>query len=230
MRVAAIVIAASFVLAGCSASTTSDSGLPTSIAPSPSPAANILDNAIESTVSRGTALISISIDSTDSTDSQVSGSGSTSLANNRGEINWLDQSTNESWTDLINSDGTYTLVEQSWFLAPAGTQTPTSGNISPLSQIGGMVKTGENSLEGSVALTIDSGMNFSDEELTELGKSCDMTLDVEVGLNADGLISSIVKLFVCEGNEKVSVSELSDFGSPINLSTPEDAFEVDPNQ
>ncbi len=57
-----------------------------------------------------------------------------------------------------------------------------------------------------------------------------MTLDVEVGLNADGLISSIVKLFVCEGNEKVSVTELSDFGSPINLSTPEDAFEVDPNQ
>ncbi len=227
MRVAAIVIAASFVLAGCSASTTSDSGLPTSIAPSPSPAANILDNAIESTVSRGTALISISIDSTDS---QVSGSGSTSLANNRGEINWLDQSTNESWTDLINSDGTYTLVEQSWFLAPTGTQTPTSGNISPLSQIGSMVETGENSLEGSVALTIDSGMNFSDEELTELGKSCDMTLDVEVGLNADGLISSIVKSFVCEGNEKVSVSELSDFGSPINLSTPEDAFEVDPNQ
>ncbi len=227
MRVAAIVIAASFVLAGCSASTTSDSGLPTSIAPSPSPAANILDNAIESTVSRGTALISISIESTDF---QVSGSGSTSLANNRGEINWLDQSTNESWTDLINSDGTYTLVEQSWFLAPTGTQTPTSGNISPLSQIGSMVKTGENSLEGSVALTIDSGMNFSDEELTELGKSCDMTLDVEVGLNADGLISSIVKSFVCEGNEKVSVSELSDFGSPTNLSTPEDAFEVDPNQ
>ncbi len=227
MRVAAIVIAASFVLAGCSASTTSDSGLPTSIAPSPSPAANILDNAIESTVSRGTALISISIDSTDP---QVSGSGSTSLANNRGEINWLDQSTNESWTDLINSDGTYTLVEQSWFLAPTGTQTPTSGNISPLSQIGSMVETGENSLEGSVALTIDSGMNFSDEELTELGKSCDMALDVEVGLNADGLISSIVKSFVCEGNEKVSVTELSDFGSPINLSTPEDAFEVDPNQ
>ncbi len=227
MRVATIVIAASFALAGCSASTTSDAGLPTSIAPSPSPAANILDNAIESTVSRGTALISISIDSTDS---QVSGSGSTSLANNRGEINWRDPSTNESWTDLINSDGTYTLVEQSWFLAPAGTQTPTSGNISPLSQIWSMVKTGENSLEGSVALTIDSGMNFSDEELTELGKSCDMTLDVEVGLNADGLISSIVKLFVCEGNEKVSVSELSDFGSPINLSTPEDAFEVDPNQ
>ncbi len=227
MRVAAIVLAASFVLAGCSSSAPSDPNSPTAAAPSSSPSANILDNAIESTVSHGTAVLTISIDSTDS---QVIGSGSTSLANSRGEINWINQGTSESWTDLMNSEGTYTLIDQSWFLAPVGTQTPTSGNISPLSQIGSLVSNNDDPLAGTVALTIESGLNFSDEELTGLAKTCDMTLDVEVALDSAGLIRSIDKSFNCVGNERASLTEFSEFGSPINLSTPEDVFEIDPNQ
>ena len=204
----------------------------TASAPSASPSANTLDSAVEATVARGTAVLNISLDSTDS---QVNGSGVTSLANNRGELAWVNQGTNESWTDLLDSDGTYTLIDGSWFLAPVGTKTPTSGNISPLSQIGGLTlgnltSSRDNPLTGTVALTIDSGMNFSDEELTELAKTCDMKLEVAVALDSTGLINSIDKSFNCVGNKRASVTQLSEFGSPMNLSTPENAFEVDPNQ
>ena len=227
MRAVVIVTAATFALAGCSTATSSDPVLPTSVAPSSSPSANIVDSAIESTVARGTARISISIDSQDG---QVTGSGSTALANGRGEINWDNQGSGESWIDLLNSDGTYTFVDNSWFVAPVGTNTPTSGNISPLSQIGSLLSEGENPLKGSIALTIESGMGFSDEEISRLAKICQMELAVEVGLDPNGVINYIEKSFDCTGNEKVSISELSDFGSPINLSTPEDAFSIDPNQ
>jgi hypothetical protein len=73
-------------------------------------------------------------------------------------------------------------------------------------------------------------MNFSVEELIELAKVCDMNLDVGIALDSTGLINSIIKSFNCVGNERVSVTQFSDFGSPIELSTPENAFEVDPNQ
>ena len=227
MRPTAIILAASFTLVGCSVTTSPDARLPTSIAPSLSPSVNIFHDAIESTAARGTARINISIDSQDV---QVTGSGSIGLANGRGEIGWLNQGSGESWSDLLNSDGTYTFVDNSWFLAPLGTNTPTSGNISPLSQFGGLIPERENPLMGSIALTIESGMNFSDEELSNLAKICEMELTLEVRLNPDGLINYIEKSFDCVGNEKVSVSELSDFGSQINFSTPEDAFSVDPNQ
>jgi hypothetical protein len=222
-----VVTVASIALAGCSAGTESDSNTPTPVAPSSSPSANILDSSIETTLSRGTAVLRIAIDSMDS---QVTGTGSASLGNNRGEITWVDQGSNESWTDLIDSKGTYTLVEGSWFLAPAGTQTPTSGNISPLSQLGSLTAQNDDALTGTLPLTIDSGMNFSDEELVELSKICDMNLEVEVILDSNGLIQSINKSFNCPGNERLSVTELSDLSSPIELSTPENVFEVDPNQ
>jgi hypothetical protein len=221
------VIAASLVLVGCSTNTPTDSNTPTPVAPSSSPSANILDSSIEATLSRGTAVLRISIDSMDS---QIAGTGSTSLGNNRGEIAWVDQGSNESWTDLIDTDGTYTLVDGSWFLAPVGTQTPTSGNISPLSQLGSLTSQSDDPLTGTLPLTIDSGMNLSDEELVELSKTCDMNLEVEVTLDSNGLIRSINKSFNCPGNERLSVTELSDLGSSIELSTPENVFEVDPNQ
>ena len=225
--VVALLTATSIALAGCSAGTESDSNTPTAIAPSSSPSANILDSSIEATLSRGTAVLRIAIDSMES---QVTGTGSTSFGNNRGEIAWADQVSNESWTDLIDSKGTYTLVDGSWFLTPVGTQTPTSGNISPLSQIGSLTSQNDDALTGTLPLTIDSGMNFSDEELVELSKICDMNLEVEVTLDSKGLIQSINKTFNCPGNERLSVTELSDLGSPIELSTPENVFEVDPNQ
>jgi hypothetical protein len=225
--VVSVLTATGIALAGCSAGTESDSNIPTAIAPSSSPSANILDSSIEATLSRGTAVLRIAIDSMDS---QVTGTGSTSLGNNRGEIAWVDQVSNESWTDLIDSKGTYTLVDGSWFLAPVGTQTPTSGNISPMSQIGSLTSQNDDALTGTLPLTIDSGMNFSDEELVELSKICEMNLEVEVTLDSKGLIQTINKSFNCPGNERLSVTELSDLGSPIELSTPENVFEVDPNQ
>ena len=227
MRAVALILTSTLALAGCSTASSSDPGLPTAIAPSVSPSANIVDNAIESTVARGTARISISIDSQDG---RVAGSGNIAPAKSRGEINWNNESSDESWIDLLNSDGTYTFVDNSWFVAPVGTNTPTSGNISPLSQIGSLLSEGENPLKGSIALTIESGMGFSDEEISRLAKICQMELAVEVGLDPNGVINYIEKSFDCTGNEKVSISELSDFGSPINLSTPEDAFSIDPNQ
>ena len=227
MRAAAFILASTIALAGCSTASSSDPGLPTVIAPSLSPSANIVDSAIESTVARGTARISIAIDSQDD---RVTGSGSIALAKSLGEIGWNNESSDESWIDLLNSDGTYTFVDDSWFLAPVGTNTPTSANISPLSQLGSLLPEGENPLKGSIALTIESGMNFSDEEIASLAKICEMELAVEIGLDPNGVISYIEKSFDCVGNEKVSVSELFDFGSPINLSTPEDAFSIDPNQ
>lgn len=227
MRVATIFLAAGFALVGCSTNTDLDSSARSTVSPNTSPSANTLDSAIEATLSRGTAVLTISIDSTDS---QVTGSGSASLANNRGEIAWVNESTDESWTDLIDSDGTYSLVDGSWFLAPVGTKTPTSGNISPLAQIGSLTSSSDNPLTGTVALTIDSGLNFSDEELVELAKVCDMNVEVGVALDSTGLISSVNKSFNCVGNERVSVTEFSNFGSPVDLSTPEGAFEVDPNQ
>lgn len=227
MRPTAVFLIAIVALAACSTETDSLSNTTTPIGPSTSPSANILDNAIEATLSRGTAALRVTIDSNDS---QVTGSGTTSLANNRGEIAWVDQESNESWTDLIDSDGSYTLVDGSWFLAPEGTQTPTSGNISPLSHLGSLTSQNDGELSGTITLTIDSGMNFSDEELIELSKICDMVLDVEMVLDSTGLISSIIKSFNCVGNERVNVTQLSDFGSPIKLSTPENVFELDPNQ
>lgn len=227
MRTTALVIIAGLTLFGCSANADSGLSTPTPAAPSTSPSANILDNAIESTISRGTAALTINIDSAELI---VTGTGSTSLLNNRGEITWLEQGTNESWIDLIDSDGTYTFVDESWFLAPEATQTPTSGNISPLSDLVSLTSQNDDPLTGTVVLTIDSGMNFSDEELVELSKICDMTLDVDVVLDSGGLVSSINKSFDCSGNERVSVTQLSDFGSPLDLSTPESPFEIDPNQ
>lgn len=231
MRTTAVVvtvaISAIFALAGCSTNTTSNANSSTPVAPSASPSANILDSAIEATLSRGTAVLLITIDSNDS---QVTGTGAASLGNNRGEIAWLNQESNESWTDLIDSEGTYSLVDGTWFLAPDGTQTPTSGNISPLSHLGSLTSQNGDELTGTLALTIDSGMNLSDEEFVELTKICDMNLEVEIALDSTGLISSIIKTFNCVGNERVSVTQLADFGSPIELSTPDDVFEVDPNQ
>lgn len=228
----AVVVAASLVLVGCSTNTSTentstDADTLTPGTPSSSPSANILDGAIEQTLSRGTAVLRIAIDSMDS---QVTGIGSTSLGNNRGGITWVEEGSNDSWTDLIDSKGTYTMVEGSWFLAPEGTQTPTSGNISPLSQIGSLTAQNDDLLTGTLPLTIESGMNFSDEELVELSKICDMNLEVEITLDSDGLIRSINKSFNCPGNERLSVTELSELGSPIELSTPENVFEVDPNQ
>ena len=225
--VVTVAISAIFALAGCSTNTSSNANSSTPVAPSTSPSANTLDNAIEATLSRGTAVLRITIDSNDS---QVTGSGTSSLGNNRGEIAWLDQTSNESWTDLIDSKGTYSLVDGSWFLAPDGTQTPTSGNISPLSHLGRLASEKSDELTGTLALTIDSGMNLSEEEIVELSKICDMNLEVAIALDSTGLINSIVKSFNCVGNERVSVTQLSDFGSPIELSTPENVFEVDPNQ
>ena len=224
---ATVAFSAIFALAGCSTDTSSDTTNSTLIAPSASPSANTLDNAIEATLSRGTAVLGITIDSNDS---QVTGSGTTSLGNNRGEIAWLDQASNESWTDLIDSKGTYTFADGSWFLAPDGTQTPTSGNISPLSHLGSLTSENSDELSGTLALTIDSGMNLSEEEIVELTKICEMNLEVEISLDSKGLINSIIKSFNCVGNERVSVTQLADFGSPIDLSTPENVFEVDPNQ
>ena len=227
MRAVALILTSTLALAGCSTASSSGPGLPSAIAPSFSPSANIVDSAIESTVARGTARISISIDSQDD---RVAGSGNIALAKSRGEINWNNEISDESWIDLLNSDGTYTFVDDSWFLGPVGTNTPTSGNISPLSQLGSLLPERENPLKGSIALTIESGMNFSDEEIASLAKICEMELAVEVGLDPNGVINYIEKSFDCVGNEKVSVTELSDFGLPINLSTPEDAFSIDPNQ
>ena len=231
MRTAATVvtvaISAIFTLAGCSNDTSTNTNYSTPTAPSTSPSANTLDNAIEATLSRGTAVLSITIDSNDS---QVTGSGTASLGNNRGEIAWLDQASNESWTDLIDSKGTYTFADGSWFLAPDGTQTPTSGNISPLSHLGSLTSENSDELTGTLALTIDSGMNLSEEEIVELTKICEMNLEVEISLDSKGLINSIIKSFNCVGNERVSVTQLADFGSPIELSIPENVFEVDPNQ
>ena len=231
MRTAATVVTvafpAIFTLAGCSTDTSTNTNYSTPTAPSTSPSANTLDNAIEATLSRGTAVLSITIDSNDS---QVTGSGTTSLGNNRGEIAWLDQASNESWTDLIDSKGTYTFVDGSWFLAPDGTQTPTSGNISPLSHLSSLTSKNSDELTGTLALTIDSGMNLSEEEIVELTKICEMNLEVEISLDSKGLINSIIKSFNCVGNERVSVTQLADFGSPIELSIPENVFEVDPNQ
>jgi hypothetical protein len=225
--VVTVAISAIFALAGCSTNTSSNANSSTPVAPSTSPSANTLDNAIEATLSRGTAVLRITIDSNNS---QVTGSGTTSLGNNRGEIAWLDQASNESWTDLIDSKGTYTFVDGSWFLAPDGTQTPTSGNISPLSHLSSLTSKNSDELTGTLALTIDSGMNLSEEEIVELTKICDMNLEVAIALDSTGLINSIIKSFNCVGNERVSVTQLADFGSPIELSTPENVFEVDPNQ
>ena len=222
-----VAISAIFALAGCSTNTSPNPNTSTPVAPSTSPSANILDSAIEATLSRGTAVLRITIDSNDS---QVTGTGTSSLGNNRGEIAWINQELNESWTDLIDSEGTYSLVDGSWFLAPDGTQTPTSGNISPLSHLGILTSQNDEELTGTLALTIDSGMNLSEEEIVELTKICEMNLEVAIALDSTGLINSIIKSFNCVGNERVSVTQLTDFGSPIELSTPDNALEVDPNQ
>lgn len=231
MRKTAIVViavtAVGISLAGCSAGTDSGSTNQTAVVPSSSPSANVLDNSIEATLARGTAVLQITIESMDS---QVTGTGSTAFGNNRGEIAWVDQSSNESWTDLIDSEGTFTLIDASWFLAPVGTQTPTSGNISPLSQISGLTSQSDNELSGTLPLTIDSGMNFSDEELVELAKICDMNLEVDITLDSKGLIQFINKSFNCTGNERLSATEFSNLGAPIEFSTPVDVFEIDPNQ
>jgi hypothetical protein len=231
MRTTTVVVTATiftlFALAGCSTETSPNTNTSTPVAPSTSPSANILDSAIVATLSRGTAVLLITIDSNDS---QVTGTGTTSLGNNRGEIAWVNQESNESWTDLIDSEGTYSLVDGSWFLAPDGTSTPTSGNISPLSHLNSLTSQNDDELTGTLALTIDSGMNLSDEELVELTKICDMNLEVAIALDSTGLINSIIKSFNCVGNERVSVTQLANFGSPIELSTPENVFEVDPNQ
>jgi hypothetical protein len=213
------VLTVAITLAGCA---DQESATPTS---SPSP--NELANAIEATAARGTAAINIEISSSFE---YLTGVGSTSLTSSRGEITWSSDKTAGSITELVNKDGLFTLIDGQWFQAPEGTLTPTSAAIGPLNGLGNLVTSPENNLSGTLPLTLESGLNFSEEELVNLPAECVREVDVSISIDESGLIQAIQKEFACPGNDRSSITLLSDFGSPLNLTEPTDPIEVPGNQ
>lgn len=187
---------------------------------------------IAATAQTGSAAVSMSIDSTslDSAQGSSIGSGSLDFTSGSGEISWT--SGEDSWTDLINAEGTFTFTEGVWFQAPVGSTTPTSANISPLDNLESLsnLTITSGTISGTAELTTSSGMNFSEEELVEISSTCPTDLDVTITLDDSGRITDIVREFTCPGFERTSALQLSDFGQPVTLSTPTDVFEVPGNQ
>jgi hypothetical protein len=202
-------------LAGCAAQ---ESASPTS---SPSP--NDLANAIEMTAARGTAAMEIEIRSPFEF---LTGVGRAALTSDRGQVTWSSDKTDDSITELVNSDGLFTLIDDQWFQTPMGTVTPTSAAIQPLTGLNELLTSPENTLVGTLPLTIESGLNFSEEELVNLPSECVREVSVSITTDQSGLITTIQKDFTCTDNDRSSVTTLSGFGSPLDLSEPIDPIEV----
>lgn len=198
--------------------------------PQSSPSPNPLDNAIEATASRGTAALSVEIVS----DSDVlTGRGRTSLTSGRGMIEWMTESDATTTTELTSRDGLYTQIDGDWFVAPVGTVSPTSGFLNPLGVLTELTPTGnpvDGTLSGTAPLTLESGLNFSEEDLVNLPGDCSPVVQVSVDVDSAGLITRVSQEFVCPGNNRFSVVQLSDLGTPLDLPEPTDAIEVPGNQ
>ncbi len=195
--------------------------------PQASPSSNQLTNAIVATASRGTANLTVEIIGEIE---ELTGTGFASLTSGTGQVTWTNLATETEITELYTKDGLYSLIDGSWFLAPAGTFTPTSGAISPLSGLSELTANPENPLSGQLPLTIESGLNFSEEELLSIPTECPDTIAVEITLTESGLINEIAKEFNCPGYQRVSLVRLSDFGTSLNLVEPVDPIEVPGNQ
>lgn len=235
----AALIGTLFGLSACTSTPAPNSAAPNSLAPNApapstpaptpqsSPTPNALANAIEATASRGAANLMIEI--TSNTES-LAGVGSASLTSKTGQLMWTNVATAEEFTELNNKDGLYTQLDGSWYLAPAGTISPTSGAMSPLAGLSGLMNTSQDPLVGRLPLTIESGLNFSEEDLTNLPSDCPTFINVQITVNSAGLITGITKEFTCPEYQRVSSTFLSDFGTSINLLEPVDPIAVPGNQ
>lgn len=195
--------------------------------PESSPSPNALANAIEATASRGTTKIAVEVVSDTET---LAGTGSASLTSGTGQIDWTNLVTGEEYTELNNKDGLYSQIDGTWFLAPPGTVTPTSGAIAPLSELIELKITSEGSLVGQLPLTIENGLNLSEEDLVSIPAECPLFIDTQITLNESGLITEISKEFPCPGYQRVSTTMLSEFGTSLDLAEPVDPIEVPGNQ
>lgn len=195
--------------------------------PESSPSPNALANAIEATASRGTTKITVEVVSDTET---LAGTGSASLTSGTGQIDWTNLVTGEEYTELNNKDGLYSQIDGTWFLAPPGTVTPTSGAIAPLSELSELKITSEGSLVGQLPLTIENGLNLSEEDLVSIPAECPLFIDTQITLNESGLITEISKEFPCPGYQRASTTILSDFGTSLDLAEPVDPIEVPGNQ
>lgn len=196
--------------------------------PQPSPSPNALANAIETTAARGTAEITVTIDGDFGT---LTGTGSTSLISPRGTITWESTDSDQgTWTELVTRKGLYSFIDDLWYLAPPGTHTPTSGALAPLDGLNQLTGASSESSSGSLPLTIESALNFSEEELLSLPAECPREVSVKLDINSDGIIERITKEFTCPDFNRLSVTELTDFGTSLDITEPEDAIEVPGNQ
>lgn len=196
--------------------------------PQPSPSPNALANAIETTATRGTAKITVTIDGDFGT---LTGIGSTSLISPRGTITWESTDAEEdAWTELRTRKGLYSFIDDLWYLAPPETQTPTSGALAPLDGLNQLTEDSSGSLSGMLPLTMESALNFSEEELVDLPAECPREVSVKIDVNSDGIIERITKEFLCPQFDRLSVTELTDFGTSLGITEPEDAIEVPGNQ
>ena len=197
-------------------------------APSLSPTPNELANAIELTAARGTTAIAVTIESDLET---LTGTGSTSMTSPKGTISWK-SSNNETgtWTELQTRKALYSFIDDTWFAAPPGTFTPTSAALSPLDGLNELVADSDNPFSGTLPLTIESGLNFSEEELVNLPTECPPEVSVNIELDAAGVINRITKEFMCPDYDRFSVTELTGFGITVTVTEPTDAIEVPGNQ
>lgn len=196
--------------------------------PQPSPSPNALANAIEATAARGTAEITVTIDGDFGT---LTGAGSTSLISPRGTMTWESTNADEgAWTELITRKGLYSLIDDLWYLAPPGTHTRTSGALAPLDGLNQLETNSVDPFSGSLPLTIESALNFSEEELVNLPAECPREVTVNLEVNSAGIIERITKEFTCPDFNRLSVTELTNLGKSLDITEPEDAIEVPGNQ
>ena len=197
-------------------------------APSLSPTPNELANAIELTAARGTTAITVTIESDTET---LTGTGSTSMTSPKGSITWNSSNSNTGiWTELQTRKALYSFIDDTWFAAPPGTFTPTSAALSPLDGLNELVANSDNPFSGTLPLTIESGLNFSEEELVNLPSECPPEISVSIELDTNGGINRITKEFMCPDYDRFSVTELTGFGITVTVTEPTDAIEVPGNQ
>jgi hypothetical protein len=83
---------------------------------------------------------------------------------------------------------------------------------------------------GQLPLTIENGLNLSEEDLMNIPAECPLFIDTQITLNESGLITEISKEFPCPEYQRVSTTMLSEFGTSLDLAEPVDPIEVPGNQ
>lgn len=240
------------LLASCSAGTSaSDSVSPSasgsapasSVAPDPTPAASPLTTAVEATAALGTARIALGTSAQvgDGREYRVAGSGTVDLGQRLGLLLLRTDAGDQGL--LVNRDGTFVSTDggATWMALPPGEQTPHTGSIDVLRGLADLpVYSSEPAVVDGIDTTrydavvpaddIESaiaGMGIPLEDPAALAGWVEPWLAVSAWVDGAGRIVRVERTLTTATDagplSATSIASLSDFGTSIDLSTPDDA-------